>query len=1281
MLSFARIRINLGISTMTSTVSDRDPIGSRTSRRRGLNYIAGLIGVGLTYFVLAKIGLALALIHPSASAIWPPTGFALAAIVLWGYRVWPAIFLAAMIANATAAGSIGTAVSIATGNTLEALVGAVLINVWSNGRDTFSTSNAVAKFAVICGALATPISATVGATTLVMAGHAEWAKFSTIWLTWWLGDMISALVVTPVVVLLFVPCEARAFRRTEFAESAAVIAVAVAVGSVAFTPLFKESQQPGALGFLAILPLLWAALRCGPRDTAVASLVLAGFSIWGTFSGAGLFAAASLNDSLLLILVFLISASIPSLALSADVAMRKTIEENLRRTHTELDRRVGMRTAELADANLALRDEVLRRADTEREALEQYTATSGVLRVIASSPGELQPVFQAIVENAVRLCDAKVGILFLHENGMFTATATLGLLPAFDEFLSKRGPFRPGPNTTNGHLLQNKQVSHWDAGVVDSTLVKVSGARTTLGVPMLKDDALIGSIVIFRQEVRPFTDKQIALLQNFAAQAVIAIENTRLLGELRAANQALRDEMSRRAASEREALEQHTATSEALRVISSSPGELQPAFQAMLESAVRLCEARAGVMFRHENGLFNATATIGVAPEFSEFLSRRGPFRPDANSTNGRLLRTRQVTHWDAGDVTCTTVDVSGARTTLGVPMLKDDLLIGSIVIFRQEVRPFADKQIALVQNFAAQAVIAIENTRLLSELRARTSELTRSVDELRALDDVSQAVNSTLDLRTVLVTIIATAMQISGTEAGAIYVFNQTKGEFELSATFGMSQEMIAAMRDMHAELSAAVGSRAATHEASQIPDLREVPATPLNDVVLRSGYRALLLVPLLRSGRVVGALVVRRRAPGEFAPSTIDLLKTFAAQSVLAIQNARLFAEIENKSRQLELANTAKSRFLAMASHDLRQPLHALGLFVAQLRTRLKSAERAKTVERVDAAVGEMTEMFNSLLDISRLDAGVLTPRIAEFPVARLLQKIETAFDPVAREKGLDLRVVPSDAWVRSDALLLERILLNLVSNAVRYASRGGIVVGCRRRGQALRIEIWDSGPGIPEDQKQNIFGEFVQLSAPQRDRHGGLGLGLAIVDRLRRLLDHEIELTSTVGRGSRFTVLVPIAAEGLRSVETVRLPHPAAFAVEGKVVLVIDDAPIVLEGTRGLLGKWGYSVITAASDEAALAELTGRALRPDLIISDYHLANGTTGIEAIERIERALGASIPAVLISGDTAPERLRDAKEQGYILLHKPVDPMRLRAVMHELFRDRDDRKDTARALQ
>ena len=386
------------------------------------------------------------------------------------------------------------------------------------------------------------------------------------------------------------------------------------------------------------------------------------------------------------------------------------------------------------------------------------------------------------------------------------------------------------------------------------------------------------------------------------------------------------------------------------------------------------------------------------------------------------------------------------------------------------------------------------------------------------------------------------------------------------------------------------------------------------------------------------------------------------------LAANLNRMNDELGRLYQQLEAANLAKSRFLAAASHDLRQPLHALNLFVAQLRTETDPAERSRVTAQIDAAVTAMNDLFNALLDISKLDAGVLAPDVTAFPLAHLLQRIERTFAPAAREKGLRLRILPSKAWVSSDSILLERILLNLVSNAIRYTDRGGVLVGCRRRGREVRIEVWDSGIGIPADQRENIFGEFYQLAASERDRRGGLGLGLAIVDRLCRLLDHRLELTSTLGKGSRFAVSLPMAAAPRESVEHATGPRAIPDPVSGSLIVVIDDDALALDAMRGLLRRWGCFVVTAESESAALASLADDDRRPDLIISDYRLADGHTGIEAIQRLRSALRAPIPAFLITGDIAPERLGEASANGLHLLHKPVGPMALRAMLNQMLK-------------
>jgi signal transduction histidine kinase/CheY-like chemotaxis protein len=400
---------------------------------------------------------------------------------------------------------------------------------------------------------------------------------------------------------------------------------------------------------------------------------------------------------------------------------------------------------------------------------------------------------------------------------------------------------------------------------------------------------------------------------------------------------------------------------------------------------------------------------------------------------------------------------------------------------------------------------------------------------------------------------------------------------------------------------------------------------------------------------------------ATGDELEALGEQFNSMAAQ--LQHSYATLEGKVEERTHQLRAANLAKSRFLAAASHDLRQPLHALGLFVAQLHAGVDAAERSGVVARIDAALTAMNELFNALLDISRLDADVLTPKLAPLPLDHVFRRLETTFAGAAAEKGLKFRLVPSRAWVRSDMILLERIMLNLASNAVRYTDRGGIVIGARRRGDKLRLDVCDSGIGIPEDQRQNVFAEFYQIADARQERQAGIGLGLAIVERLARLLDHPIELASVPGRGTRFSITLPLAPAEPKLITPAEPADVGPAAGSDTLVVIVDDDALVRDGMAGLVRRWGYAVVTADCHESARQAVAASGRTPGLIISDYQLANGRTGLDAIERLREAYGGGIPAFMISGDTAPERLRDARAGGYHLLHKPVQPMKLRAMM------------------
>jgi signal transduction histidine kinase/CheY-like chemotaxis protein len=398
---------------------------------------------------------------------------------------------------------------------------------------------------------------------------------------------------------------------------------------------------------------------------------------------------------------------------------------------------------------------------------------------------------------------------------------------------------------------------------------------------------------------------------------------------------------------------------------------------------------------------------------------------------------------------------------------------------------------------------------------------------------------------------------------------------------------------------------------------------------------------------------------------------LSRFITDSIgLRFENLGLIGELRNQKDAAEEANVAKSRFLAAASHDLRQPLHALGLFVQSLHESGLAARERHIIGNIRRSVDAMEELFNALLDISRLDAGVVQPRVATIPLATVFDSLRFEYAPVARQKRLALIVMKTAVYVRSDVSLLSRIIRNLLTNAISYTDRGGVVLGCRRSGESVRIEVWDSGRGIPADRHDEIFREFSQLENPERDRRKGLGLGLAIVQRLARLLEHTVELRSEVGRGSVFSVTVP------RGVQKDCVPIDAppetttAFDLAHALVLVVDDEAAVQDGMAAVLRRWGCDVLTSGSGEEMLAKLVGVRKSPDVIVSDYRLRGAENGIQVVEMLRSEFNAEIPALLVTGDTAPDRLRDAEASGLPILHKPVNPARLRTLIANLLRER-----------
>jgi GAF domain-containing protein/DNA-binding response OmpR family regulator len=929
--------------------------------------------------------------------------------------------------------------------------------------------------------------------------------------------------------------------------------------------------------------------------------------------------------------------------------------------------------AAIAIENARLLTELQSKNADLTEALERQTATSEILRVISSSPTDVQPVFATIIRSAVQLSGARRGALLRFDGELVHLVAHHNQSAEALASLERAYPMRPSRTQVSGRAILSRAVAEIQDVKNDPDYLAGMAFEmelgSLLGVPMLRADGTpTGVIVIQRSEVGPFALAHVDLLKTFADQAVIAIENVRLFTALDTRNSELRV-----------ALEQQTATSELLKVIGRSTFDLQPVFDTLAENAVRLCEGRHALIFRFDGQVLRVVAAHNISPELRAFQDQN-PITPGRGSSAGRAALERRTVHiLDARsdpEYTYGSREVSPLRTLMSVPMLRAGELLGTINIVRYEVAPFTESQIALMETFADQAAIAIENARLLTELQDRTAQLTRSVEELKALGEVSQALSSTLDLETVLNTIVARANQLAGTDSCTVYEYDERAEAFVFRATHGLDEEVVAVAR--HAPIrrgEGIAGRMAVTREAIQIPDIAESGAYsgPLRDVLLRTGTRALLSVPLLREDHLIGGLTVNKKTPGEFPPEVIDLLETFASQSAVAIQNARLFREIEDKSRQLEVADRHKSEFLANMSHELRTPLNAIIGYSEMLQedaADLGAEQFTDDLKRINAAGKHLLELINAVLDLSKIEAGKMDLYLETFDIATLIRDIAAVIQPLAARNANQLEVVcpATTATMRADLTKVRQALFNLLSNACKFTDHGTVTLAVSRERSGdddwLRFSVSDTGIGMTSEQLARLFEAFSQADAATTRKYGGTGLGLALSRRLCRMMGGDVTVESASGRGSTFTIRLPaVVAEAMEQ------PPPVAAeraAPSVGTVLVIDDEAAIRDLMQRYLAKEGFRVVAAAGGEEGLR--LARELRPDAITLDVMMP-GLDGWAVLTALKADPSvAEIPVIMLT-------IVDDKNLGYALgaadyLTKPIERDRLLAVLRAHRRDR-----------
>ena len=947
--------------------------------------------------------------------------------------------------------------------------------------------------------------------------------------------------------------------------------------------------------------------------------------------------------------------------------------------------------AVIAIENVRLFQELEVRNRDLTETLEQQTATGEILRVISSSPTDVQPVFDTIAQSAKRLCDAEFCHVFRFDGQLLHFVAHHGVSAEGVEAWRRYFPIAPDRGSGAGRSVLSAAVEqipdvHTDPDYRLGALARIATFHSLVAVPMLREGLAIGTIVVTRIQSGLFSDRQIDLLKTFADQAVIAIQNVRLFTEL----EARTGELTRSVGELR-------ALGEVSQAVSSTL-DLETVLATIVSHAVRLSGTDSGIAYEFEEASqsFHARATHHITPAHLEAL-RTAPIRLGEGAVGraGVIREPIQVAdiqeEWQLVAPQVRALHArEGTRSLLAVPLIREERLLGGLVILRSERGAFSPEIIATLQTFAAQSVLAIQNARLFREIDEKSRELESLSQNMEQLYRLSTALQEPLSLGEQLTRVLDAARQVVRLDRLHVWTLTPEADALALGAGAGLTPEEWQPIENLTiplheaGALSAAYRERAPMLFTDQNPLPAELRLRPPYSTLSALRTKNLLVIPMIARGHPVGVLSADNRVSREpIPPHTVDLLQTFAAQAAVAVENARLFQEIQDKGRELEVASRHKSQFLANMSHELRTPLNAI---IGVTEMLLEDAQAAAQPDQIEAherilrAGRHLLALINDILDLSKIEAGKLELSLESVALAPLIEDVVSTIRQLASKNGNQVVVeCPAEVGaIRADPTRLRQALLNLASNASKFTERGLIRIDVRRQPDAgsrdwVTMAVSDTGIGMTAEQMARLFEEFTQADASTTRKYGGTGLGLAISRRLCRLMGGDITVASTPGQGSTFTIRLPADVRIPARAETepasrpsVHTPAPEPSRRTSRTVLVIDDDPTVRDLMDRFLVKQGFSVVTAASGVEGLR--LAREARPAAITLDVMMPDldGWTVLAALKG-DPAL-ASIPVILVT-------IVDEKSRGYSLgatdyMVKPIDRERLAAVLRSLCGDR-----------